>query len=128
MNKIPLLTAASKDLHFARPTMIGRPFRSRDRHSLTFDIHQRKADNSHLNWRSSSTFWQPTYHLGPTMRLLQLGVNDRLTVTKDLLVPQYEYAILSHTWGPDEEEMTFKGISEGTGLDKNEYQKILFCG
>ncbi|KAI0976336.1 vegetative incompatibility protein HET-E-1 [Xylaria arbuscula] len=47
------------------------------------------------------------------MRLLQLSMNDRLTVTKDLLpheISQYKYAILSHTWGPDEEE------------------KILFCG
>ncbi|KAI0440658.1 vegetative incompatibility protein HET-E-1 [Xylaria telfairii] len=65
------------------------------------------------------------------MRLLQLGVDDRLTITKDLLpheLSQYEYAILSHTWGPDEGEVTFKDISEGTGLNKKGYQKILFCG
>lgn len=65
------------------------------------------------------------------MRLLQLGVNDRLTITKYLLpheISQYEYAILSHTWGPDEEEVTFKDVSEGTGAEKIGYQKILFCG
>ncbi|KAI1306571.1 vegetative incompatibility protein HET-E-1 [Xylaria venustula] len=65
------------------------------------------------------------------MRLLQLGVNDRLTFTKYLFpheISQYEYAILSHTWGPDEEEVTFRDVTEGTGLKKKGYQKILFCG
>ncbi|KAI0469031.1 vegetative incompatibility protein HET-E-1 [Xylaria cf. heliscus] len=65
------------------------------------------------------------------MRLLQLGEDGRLTITKYLLpheISQYEYAILSHTWGPDEEEVTFEDISEGTGLEKHGYQKILFCG
>lgn len=65
------------------------------------------------------------------MRLLQLGPNERLTITKDLLpheISRYEYAILSHTWGPDEEEVTFKDVCEGTGLKKNGYKKILFCG
>ncbi|KAI1176476.1 heterokaryon incompatibility protein-domain-containing protein [Nemania sp. FL0916] len=65
------------------------------------------------------------------MRLLQLGDNDRLTFTKYLHpheIPKYEYAILSHTWGPDEEEVTFKDINEGTGSQKTGYQKIVFCG
>lgn len=38
------------------------------------------------------------------------------------------YAILSHTWGPDAEEFTFKNIVEGTGTSKSGYQKIEFCG
>ncbi|KAF2029365.1 HET-domain-containing protein [Setomelanomma holmii] len=38
------------------------------------------------------------------------------------------YAILSHTWGPDHEEVTFQELSDGTGLSKAGYDKIQFCG
>jgi hypothetical protein len=38
------------------------------------------------------------------------------------------YAILSHTWGADDEEVTFKDLVEGTGKDKAGYEKIRFCG
>jgi hypothetical protein len=38
------------------------------------------------------------------------------------------YAILSHTWGPDHEEVTFQDIMNNTGPDKVGYQKIRFCG
>ena len=37
------------------------------------------------------------------------------------------YAILSHTWGSDGEEVTFKDFMEGTGKDKAGYNKINFC-
>ena len=36
------------------------------------------------------------------------------------------YAILSHTWGP--EEATFKDMTEGNGASKNGFDKIRFCG
>ena len=35
------------------------------------------------------------------------------------------YAILSHTWGTDSEEVTFKDLMEGTGKDKAVYKKIV---
>lgn len=38
------------------------------------------------------------------------------------------YAILSHTWGPDAEEVTYEDIIHNTGHDKIGYKKILFCG
>jgi Heterokaryon incompatibility protein (HET) len=38
------------------------------------------------------------------------------------------YAILSHTWGADGEEVTFKDLMEGTGKNKAGYKKIEFCG
>jgi len=38
------------------------------------------------------------------------------------------YAILLHTWGADEEEVTFKDIRKGTGQSKAGYAKIRFCG
>ncbi|KAF2188908.1 HET-domain-containing protein [Zopfia rhizophila CBS 207.26] len=38
------------------------------------------------------------------------------------------YAILSHTWGSDNDEVIFKDLIEGTGNNKAGYQKLLFCG
>jgi hypothetical protein len=38
------------------------------------------------------------------------------------------YAILSHTWGPNHQEVTFQGITNKMGRDKAGYQKIQFCG
>jgi hypothetical protein len=38
------------------------------------------------------------------------------------------YAILSHTWGSDNEEVSFKDITDGTGSNKAGYQKLRFCG
>ncbi|ERF69453.1 hypothetical protein EPUS_07857 [Endocarpon pusillum Z07020] len=48
------------------------------------------------------------------------------------LVEQYDeniphYAILSHTWGADGEEVTFKDLMKGTGKNKAGYKKIEFC-
>jgi hypothetical protein len=40
-------------------------------------------------------------------------------------IPQY--AILSHTWGADGDEVTFRDLMEGTGKNKAGYNKIEFC-
>jgi hypothetical protein len=37
------------------------------------------------------------------------------------------YAILSHTWGPDNEELTFQEMTNGSGQSKIGYRKIEFC-
>lgn len=37
------------------------------------------------------------------------------------------YAILSHTWGSDKEEVTFRDITNGLGKEKAGYRKIRFC-
>ena len=37
------------------------------------------------------------------------------------------YAILSHTWGEDNEEVTFRDMRDGTGQEKIGYSKISFC-
>ncbi|RFU32244.1 hypothetical protein B7463_g4094, partial [Scytalidium lignicola] len=63
------------------------------------------------------------------MRLLQRNSTGWLSLTEDLNgdgIP--EYAILSHTWGADIEEVTFEDIINGTGEDKPGYEKIQFCG
>ena len=37
------------------------------------------------------------------------------------------YAILSHTWGAESEEVTFEDLIEGTGKNKAGYSKMEFC-
>ncbi|KAH7073184.1 hypothetical protein FB567DRAFT_553812 [Paraphoma chrysanthemicola] len=37
------------------------------------------------------------------------------------------YLVLSHTWGHDGEEVTFKDMRKGRGHDKLSYNKLKFC-
>lgn len=63
------------------------------------------------------------------MRLLRLGTDDQLVLTKDLIHKIPPYAILSHTWGQGEDdEVILQEIIENKGKEKPGYQKILFCG
>jgi len=62
------------------------------------------------------------------MRLLERDKDGEITLTRDLFgdnVPKY--AILSHTWGDDTEEVSFKDLMDGTGKRKPGYDKIRFC-
>lgn len=61
------------------------------------------------------------------MRLLELR-GGGFNLTKDIVNNEQPYAILSHTWGDDDEEVTYKDMIEGSGKTKAGYQKILFCG
>lgn len=60
------------------------------------------------------------------MRLLQLRGDDDFELVECYRnIPPY--AILSHTWGPDSDEVTFTDIIEGTGKQKAGYRKLYFC-
>ena len=61
------------------------------------------------------------------MRLLQLKTNGEFGLTKDLIHNIPPYAILSHTWGNDDEEIAFKDLAEGCKNTKAGYRKIQFC-
>jgi hypothetical protein len=62
------------------------------------------------------------------MRLLKCADGNRLSLTKDLPIDNIPpYAILSHTWGPDTDEVTYRDLMDGTGRDKVGYKKIQFC-
>ncbi|ERF70325.1 hypothetical protein EPUS_09369 [Endocarpon pusillum Z07020] len=61
------------------------------------------------------------------MRLLQVGRYNELVLTKDVTTPPGPYAILSHTWGADEEEVTFDDMENKTGAGKTGYVKLWFC-
>src|ERR1700761_3083708 len=64
------------------------------------------------------------------MRLLECKAAGEFSLTKQFIgnddIPQY--AILSHTWGEDEDEVTFQDLKLGTGKSKAGYRKIEFCG
>jgi hypothetical protein len=65
----------------------------------------------------------------PTMRLLKLTDDGHFSLVwfpKDKIPP---YAILSHTWGRGEDdEVTFRDLTDGTGKNKRGFQKLRFCG
>jgi hypothetical protein len=59
------------------------------------------------------------------VRLLKYNNDDKLSLTQFFDdIPQY--AILSHTWGPD--EVTYRDMMEGSGKDKTGFNKIRYCG
>lgn len=61
------------------------------------------------------------------MRLLQRQGNGsfRLVYRVDEQIPPY--TILSHTWGNEEDEVTFKDIVDGTYRKRKGYRKLQFC-
>ena len=61
------------------------------------------------------------------MRLLKFDSCGELSLTENLIEGIPSYAILSHTWGDDDQEVTFKDFTEGSGKSKAGYQKIRFC-
>jgi len=64
------------------------------------------------------------------MRLLKLNRPDNSIETKNFVndddIPPY--AILSHTWGLDTDEVTLADLKNDTGKQKVGFEKILFCG
>jgi hypothetical protein len=69
-----------------------------------------------------------TTHLHESMRLLKYAEDGELTTISfdDNAIPPY--AILSHTWGADTEEVSFTDLTKSSGKDKPGYKKIRFCG
>lgn len=62
------------------------------------------------------------------MRLLQYDDAEGISFTEDLpndSIPPY--AILSHTWGSDSDEVKLADVIDGTAATKPAYEKILFC-
>ena len=62
------------------------------------------------------------------MRLLKLDSHGELSLTEDLVADIPLYAILSHTWGTDRDEVTFDDLQNRIGKNKAGYAKIRFCG
>ncbi|XP_044715953.1 tetratricopeptide repeat domain-containing protein [Hirsutella rhossiliensis] len=63
------------------------------------------------------------------MRLLKHNSRGEFSLTKDLAGDEIpRYAILSHTWGTDSDEVSFNDLIHGSGKRKAGYAKIRFCG
>jgi hypothetical protein len=61
------------------------------------------------------------------MYLLDAHNDGTLNITRftgDKIPP---YAILSHTWEADDQEVTFQDLVNGVGSCKTGYRKIQFC-
>ncbi|KAJ9656251.1 hypothetical protein H2198_005102 [Neophaeococcomyces mojaviensis] len=62
------------------------------------------------------------------MRLLRQTGQNKFSLTPDLCNDEIpSYAILSHTWGADRDEVTFVDVQQGRGQNKAGYAKIQFC-
>ncbi len=62
------------------------------------------------------------------MRLLKIDMHGHLRLTKDFTKETPPYAILSHTWGEDEDEVTFEDLKKSSWTGKQGCAKIHFCG
>lgn len=62
------------------------------------------------------------------MRLLTYTHEGQLSIMRDLFDHIPPYAILSHTWIADEEEVTHQELQHNTDKRKAGYRKIEFCG
>jgi hypothetical protein len=60
------------------------------------------------------------------MRLLEYN-NGEVFLTNDLNRDAPRYTTLPHTWGSDEEEVTYRDLIDCTGGNKAGYEKIKFC-
>jgi hypothetical protein len=61
------------------------------------------------------------------MRLLKLDDSGSICLIGPLNRDIPEYAILSHTWGADGEEVTYEDMIKGSGKEKLGYTKLKFC-
>ncbi|KAH8714841.1 hypothetical protein GQ44DRAFT_811139, partial [Phaeosphaeriaceae sp. PMI808] len=62
------------------------------------------------------------------MRLLKRNKNDDGYYLTEFITDIPNYAILSHTWGADNEEVTLKDLSQGTFSQREGYKKSSFAG
>ena len=61
------------------------------------------------------------------MRLLQVDENGEFSLTEDLIGNIPPYAILSHTWAEDYEEVNFRDLRIGPRKTGSGYKKLRFC-
>jgi hypothetical protein len=62
------------------------------------------------------------------MRLLRIEEDGSVSLDEYAEEDQPRYAILSHRWGQNHQEVTFKDMVDNTGRDKKGFEKIRACG
>jgi hypothetical protein len=111
-----------------RAARLSLPSSSADLYSARHGHHILVLLDCHVKPFASCSYRKPTTHPHESMRLLKYGEDRQLTITgfDDYAIPPY--AILSHTWGADAEEVTFADLAKDDGKHKPGYNKIRFCG
>lgn len=61
------------------------------------------------------------------MRLLRREDDGSFSLTEFIGHDTPRYAILSHTWGADNQEVTYQDTLQNMGHKKNGYKKLHFC-
>ena len=61
------------------------------------------------------------------MHLLRVNDHDDFELASYIESPISQHAILSHTWGPDHEEVSFRDLKEGTVKRKAGNRKLTAC-
>jgi hypothetical protein len=61
------------------------------------------------------------------MRLLEVNGDGGFSLTRFTTGSIPPYAILSHTWEADSQELTFDDMINGAGQHKSGYKKVQFC-
>ncbi|KAH6615022.1 hypothetical protein C7974DRAFT_403100 [Boeremia exigua] len=61
------------------------------------------------------------------MRLIYIEDDGAFTLVERMGGEIPPYAILSHTWGQDQDEVTYNDTTNGTGHRKIGYRKLQFC-
>lgn len=62
------------------------------------------------------------------MHLLQMYDADSVRLVELLGNDVPKYAILSHTWGQSNDEVTYQDLQNHTAEGKEGYNKLMFCG
>ncbi|OCK75561.1 hypothetical protein K432DRAFT_308217 [Lepidopterella palustris CBS 459.81] len=62
------------------------------------------------------------------MRLLKVKADGSFSLTSFAPDQIRPYAILSHGWEADNQDVTFKDLTNSVASSKNGYRKIQFCG
>ena len=62
------------------------------------------------------------------MRLLHANADGGFSLSRFIGDNIPSYAILSHTWEADDQEVTLQDLKDGTGINKRGHRKIKFCG
>jgi len=62
------------------------------------------------------------------MRLLERIGDDEVKLTCNFISNVPAYAILSHTWDVESEEVSYSDLLSGLGKNKRGYRKVQFCG
>jgi hypothetical protein len=61
------------------------------------------------------------------MRLLYVEPEGTFSLVECFGDETPPYAILSHTWGPDNKEVSFRDFTEGRGREKKGHEKLTLC-